>query len=559
MKARAVVETQFCDYCKRPVVEGPTCAECQAILNRTVHCTSCDIVVTEDYPIGRALDLCKACHAKDTEWKAYLTDIKDPLERYYMQKASKNFNFFMEHYYGFKIAKFQKPIIKELRDKNNTHILIEIPREHGKSTLMEIYILWYMIFHPGSYVVIFSSTKGQAEERSENIKDFLNETIFHILKHPRKWGNESFRFLNGSKCLAGGSGKQVAGARALRKRPNIIVCDDIVPFDKANMTDRQTKRWFFNIVLNLGGEDTLFIVVGTPYRQTDLINELKKNELFMAKSGKIFRHEALLGKEIAYFKKHPGSPVLWKERWPRARLLKRLKGIGNLAFTRNFLCRYIAAGSQLYPDATVERCHDLDREMLYQRFYDENGKSLWYKNIVGGVDLAISAETSADYFVITVIGITKNYRYDVLWVERRKGLPYIQQKQLIKDFNIRYNFDLLVIESNQYQKVLAQELTQTTSIPILPYHTGSEVKDLEMGLPKLRMHMENERLRYPAYAPLSDGMENLFFEMRGYIMNEESKIEHVTAHNDCMMSLWLTVIGSDRISSGAELVTSMNR
>ncbi len=497
---------------------------------------------------------CFDCHKKyeevmgvfDEKIENFHLDIKN---KFYLTRGIFDFRYFMKKFYGLKVAKFQEIIVSTINDNSIDRIMIQIPREHGKSTLMELYVIWYLMRHPKSYVLVFSASADQAKERNVNIRKFVENTYpLSILQHIKKWGEKEFYMNNGSRCLFGGAGKQVAGAKYMDRRPDLIVCDDIVPFDRASLTDSAVESWFLNIISNLGGPKTKIIVVGTPYRQTDILAYLQENKRYNGERGKVIVYEGLQGHDIDEID-NPEVEALWPEYWPKERLKDRLLEIGSLSFARNYLCRHITVGSQLYPPKVIKPCKYLRVPLLYKRSFDKlTGKSIDFHTVVGAADLAISAEVGADFFVIITYGITYEGKYQMLDIERYKGLPYKQQKSKVKAHNERYQYDLFIIESNQYQKVLAQELAEETSIPILAYRTGSEKKDFERGLPKMRTHMENNRYIFPCQVPLTEALSAFFNEMSGVSFNEKGEMIHQTKHNDCVMANWLATIACDKMS-----------
>ncbi len=472
-------------------------------------------------------------------------DIK---QKFNLTKALFSFNFFMAFYFGLVLALFQQEVVDTLNDNSKDRVMIQIPRGHGKSTLMELYVIWYLIRHPKSYVVVFSASADQAKERNVNIRKYIENTYpFNVMQHIRKWGEREFYLNNGSRCIFGGAGKQIAGARYINRRPDLIICDDIVPFDKATLTDDQVESWFLNIVSNLGGPTTKIIVVGTPYRQTDILAFLRDNPRYNGEKGKVVLYEGLMGKDIDEIDE-PTTEALWPEYFPKSKLKEKLAEIGSLAFARNYLCRHVTSGAMLYPPEIMKPCKYINIPMIYQRSFDSQGKSMDFHTIVGACDLAISAEIAADYFVIIVYGITYEGKFQMLYIERFRGMTYKQQKSIVKQYNERYQFDLFIIESNQYQKVLAQEMAEETSIPILAYRTGTEKKDFEKGLPMMRTHMENKRYIFPFSQPTSDAQNAFFNEMSGVSLDQKGEIIFQTKHDDCVMANWLATIACNRMA-----------
>jgi predicted phage terminase large subunit-like protein len=93
--------------------------------------------------------------------------------------------------------------------------------------------------------------------------------------------------------------------------------------------------------------------------------------------------------------------------------------------------------------------------------------------IFQGVDLAISERETADYFVIVTIGIVVTGEIYVLDYFRDR-ISFKVQKETIVLKAAQWQPIRIGIETNQYQRALAQELVRTTTLPIKELDT---VKD----------------------------------------------------------------------------------
>ena len=140
-------------------------------------------------------------------------------------------------------------------------------------------------------------------------------------------------------------------------------------------------------------------------------------------------------------------------------------------------------------------------------------------------------------------------------MKRYLGLPYKRQKELIKELHRAYIFDLVVIESNQYQSVLPQDLQDETTMPILPYNTGKEKHSFEIGIPKVRTHFENKRY----IIPKDISLDPLFAELQGWITEKDGKVKSIMQHDDTTMALWLATIGAERIGSSILMARKKKR
>ena len=517
-------------------------------------CKKCGIAPPKNAYVG----LCNACLIKKNRWRPFFGEIKDISMQKEVTLRAHDFGYYVKKTHGIKAAPFQTTIINAIQDPQYDRYLIEMPRGHGKSTLFaEMFPSWYMSYNPGSYVLLLSSSGTQAAERGENTRDLFDTFPYSVLKRPSHigWGTTHFTLLNGSRCVTAGAGAQVLGARKGTERPNLIICDDVVPQDNANMSDAAVETWFFDIISNLGGPDTKIVVIGTPYRMTDLMYKLKRNKRYTGSKGKIFHYEALLGRDASELQ-NPEAKVLWPDWIPLSTLQEKYDEIGALAFARNYLCRLISSGSAVFPMKYLEPACHKHIHPVYQRHFDSEGRPIQFESVIGGVDLAISAETGADYFVIAVLGVTYDNRFQLLWLERHQGLPYTEQKKMLYDLNQRYWFDLVISEAVAYQKVFTQDVATESTIPILPYYTGREKHDLEKGIPRIRTHLEHGKYIFPFASPVPDNMIVLLDEMQGWSFNKESKVVSNTEHDDTTLALWLATIGAERSGALLQLVTT---
>lgn len=81
-----------------------------------------------------------------------------------------------------------------------------------------------------------------------------------------------------------------------------------------------------------------------------------------------------------------------------------------------------------------------------------------------GVDPAVSMSGRGDRFVISVVGVSK--RNQVFLLEQYAAkIPFADQLEKIQEYHIRYNPDIIGIESNAYQAALVQQAERLPSMP----------------------------------------------------------------------------------------------
>ena len=85
-----------------------------------------------------------------------------------------------------------------------------------------------------------------------------------------------------------------------------------------------------------------------------------------------------------------------------------------------------------------------------------------------GVDPAVSMSGKGDRFVLTVVGVSKGNQVFLLDQYAAK-IPFVDQLEKIQEYYLRYQPELIGIESNAYQAALVQQAERLPSMPpIIP-------------------------------------------------------------------------------------------
>ena len=408
-------------------------------------------------------------------------------------------------------------------------VCIVAARDHGKSFLATIaYGIWQSWRLPKNEGMIFSSTDERAQEILDKIKVEIetNPRLKHLMPQDlrtRVWTKSKIRLTNGSTIIAKGFGVKTRGAH-----PKWVVCDDVLNDEDAysETTRGRNIDYFLSAIANLpspSNDPTLMqiLFVGTPYHAADLFGYLEENEEWVFK-------------RYAAFDAH--DQPLWPEKWSAERLLRKRREIGEIRFSREYMCRPVSASSSLFPEELFRAGY---RQLLYlgapKAAWEERGVEAFYM----GVDIAVSATTQADYFVIFVIGLDNRGNRYVVDIFRERGLAYEMQKQKIKNLARQYSCELVFIESNQAQQIYGKELQRETDLPVYPVQTGSDKHHLEKGLPGVRIFLEQGKYRIPRGDQKSRDMTNLWIgEMSDHTFDGEVKC--VGKHDDLAMACWIT-------------------
>jgi phage terminase large subunit-like protein len=223
----------------------------------------------------------------------------------------------------------QGDIHRDLQAFLTTHrrALVELPRDHGKSTQVCARVIWELGRDPSLRIKIVCGSDALAAERGRFVRQALvtNRAIrlvFPNLKPSSPWSDTRFTVhrpanVIGPSVTAIGVGSTSTGSRA-----DLLICDDIVDVKSlASRAERvRIKNHFRENLMNLLEPDGRFWGLCTPWHRDDLNAELKKNKAFP-----LFRRSI-----------NDDLDSIWPERWPREALAARLGEIGAVPFARAY-------------------------------------------------------------------------------------------------------------------------------------------------------------------------------------------------------------------------------
>ncbi len=304
----------------------------------------------------------------------------------------------------------------------NPRALVELPRDHGKSTQVCARLVWELGHNARLRIILVCAAEHLAVDRGRFLRDAIVgnarvKLVFPNLSPWRPWMVNAFAVEReghaiGPSVSAFGVGGSTTGTRA-----DLLVCDDIVDvkaaYSKAER-DRVSED-FFNNVLNLLEPDGRFWSLSTPWHADDLNARLRRNPEFT-----LFRRP--VGNEL--------EPV-WPERWDRDALARRQREIGSAAFAR---------GYRLTPIAEEE----IVIRPEWVRTFDKPPAEC--DAVVLSVDPAVSSKAHADASALVVLGKLGNTIYCLAAVARRVTAPGLIE--LIEQFDALWQPQTIVFESN---------------------------------------------------------------------------------------------------------------
>jgi predicted phage terminase large subunit-like protein len=300
--------------------------------------------------------------------------------------------------------------------------LIELPRDHGKSTQVCGRIIWELGRNPNLRIRIVCANEALAIECSRYLRQVIADNprvrlVFPTLRPSEPWEAAQFNVARCQRAIGPSVAAFGIGGRSTGARADLLVCDDIVDVTALrSKSDRERVRTYFHEnLMNLLEPDGRVWCLFTPWHRDDLNGHLRQNGEFA-----LFRRP--IGDDLA---------PIWPEHWPRKRLEQRRREIGEISFARAY--RLVSLSEEelaIRPD--------------WVQFWKE---PIPCESIVLAVDPAISTAARSDASALVVLGRTATNELRCLEaIARRVTAPDLVT--LIDNVDRRHSPDAIVFESN---------------------------------------------------------------------------------------------------------------
>jgi hypothetical protein len=185
----------------------------------------------------------------------------------------------------YQVAKHHQKILDYIRRDNNDRSLILAPRGAGKSSIVSIvFVLWLLLNNPDLRILIVSNSQSQATGFLREIKQHCeqNRKLSFLFGNMigNKWSEIEIN-LGTKKTVskeANVSAYGIFGA-LIGKHFDVIIMDDIVDQEIANSPTQRTKleAWVNMTLMPMLEPKGKIIVIGTRYHTSDLYGKLVKN------------------------------------------------------------------------------------------------------------------------------------------------------------------------------------------------------------------------------------------------------------------------------------------
>jgi predicted phage terminase large subunit-like protein len=372
------------------------------------------------------------------------------------------------------------------------------PRGYAKSTVKTLFKpIHDLCYGLEKYLLFISATKPQAlgklkDIRSELLTNDLLSDIYGLHFPNKNPGAENFIVISEGKeiyCHAVGAGTETRGIRFRENRPTKIILDDVEDSEEVENEEIREKvaNWFFEVVSNLGSEDTNIEIVGTVLHRKSLLKRLEKNPAYTSNTykaviswasdkkhwnewAKIYKdldNDARAQDAATYFDAHrdvmlQGTDVLWPEKEPYDYLMREFVEKGKRAFMKEKQNSPQPSDEALFD--TIHWYHeDEERGGIV---IERTGGFYPYADLLAyGVIDPATGDTKAknksrlDYTCI--LGGLKDPKGRLLvhrdWTKRARPTKYLEQ---IFEMQDEISFEKFAVETNLYRGLLLENLAR---------------------------------------------------------------------------------------------------
>lgn len=264
--------------------------------------------------------------------------------------------YYFLHYMAADFGYFHKRDIKAIRERKNIFAVLEWPRAHAKSVIVDVFLTLYLKARGElDGVILVSNNKEKAmmlladcqaefEGNERYINDFGKQATYG------NWEEQNFVTQDGIGFWAFGRGQSPRGTREGAKRPNLIIVDDIDDNEICENEDRVEKavNWIKGDLLGCfslkGGR---FVMVGNRIHQKSILAHIVGDVEEGQKPKEHIYHSKVYALENPKTHKEDqsekGVPA-WKEYYTREEVDARMLDMGYRAAQREFFHKHIVEG-----------------------------------------------------------------------------------------------------------------------------------------------------------------------------------------------------------------------
>jgi hypothetical protein len=256
--------------------------------------------------------------------------------------------FFLADSLDMPVPQFHKEIWGLATDETKLRILLAIPRDHAKTTLAKLLVVWHWLHTHHRFCVYLSNTNPIAKGACKDIIEFLSHpnfiAVYGAVRMIKSSENESLWIFEmdmptepgkptrTKRCIlrAVGQGQQMRGINIDNQRPDFTVVDDVEDNDNTESEFQQKKldKWIFGPFLKALARKHKILWLGNMLAKTSLLARLSRNPRWNpVVFGSLVRDTATLQLE-----------PLWPGKWSVAALQEDFKEYKDNGLVETWMC-----------------------------------------------------------------------------------------------------------------------------------------------------------------------------------------------------------------------------
>lgn len=222
-------------------------------------------------------------------------------------------------------------------------VLLAIPRDHAKTTLSKLAVVWYFLFTSHRFCAYLSNTNTIAKNACRDIigyfktQNFIN--TYGAVKMLKDSETESLWIFEipmpdgtSKTCIlrAVGANQQMRGINIDNQRPDIAVVDDVEDNENTESENAQKKldRWVFGPFLKALARRKKVIWLGNMLQKTSLLARLSLRPNWNPVVFGALVKDAVTGL----------MKPLWPERWPMEELIEDFQEYQDMGLLETWMC-----------------------------------------------------------------------------------------------------------------------------------------------------------------------------------------------------------------------------
>lgn len=332
----------------------------------------------------------------------------------------------------FIMYEYQKKFIKELHE--NRKVIGLFPRQHGKTTCVAAYLVWYTIFNKSKNVAILANKRSAAQEVMSRMQEMYSDLPKWIQPGVIEWNKGSFVLSNKSKAFI--SATTAAGIRG--KSVNFLYIDEaaIIPNTVAEAFFAATYPTISS------GDTTKIALTSTPLG----LNHFWKFWV-EAEQGT----NGFIPVRVDYWE-HPKHDEEWAA--------EQLKTLGRVKYNQEIGLHFLGSSQTLVAGEKIAALPVIKGNIIFPKYTefeppkkDASGKLTG--NYIITVDTSRGADLDASAFVVIDIN---QMPYKVVAKYQDASVSTLMYPEVIMKTAMRYNDAFVLIETNDLGQQVADIL-----------------------------------------------------------------------------------------------------